>query len=350
MGPEAGMKAAVYYGKGDIRIEDVPKPRIGPGEMLLRVRGCGLCGSDIAKIVQGTVEPPAVLGHEVVGVVAEVGDGVEGFEMGDRVVAAHHVPCGQCHYCRHGNPSMCRTFKATKLDPGGFAEYVRLSPLHVAHTTLHIPAGLSDEEASFAEPLACCLRGIKRSPPQEGDTVLVVGAGTIGLLMLQLARIQGAKVMVTDLIEGRLDLARSLGADLALKAKGDVAITVNQFTAGRGADVAILTAGAVEPVAQALECVRDGGMINVFAGIPPGSSIPLDVNQIYHREITILGSYSSSPLELREALGLLAEGAVRVEGLVTYRLPLTALPHAIELARRHEALKVFITMEGLWRR
>jgi len=344
------MKAAIYYGKDDIRIEDVQKPEIGPGELLLRVRGCGLCGSDIVKIVQGAVEPPAVLGHEVVGVVAEVGDGVEGFKLGDRVVAAHHVPCGQCHYCRHGNYSMCPTFKATKLDPGGFAEYVRLSASHVAHTTLHIPADLSDEEASFTEPLACCLRGIKRSPPQEGDTVLIVGAGSIGLLMLQLARIQGARVMVTDLIEGRLDLARSLGTDLALNAKGDVATTVSQFTAGRGVDVVILTAGAAEPVAQALDYVRNGGVINIFAGTPPRSSVHLDINRIYHREITILGSYSSSPLELREALGLLTEGAVRVEGLVTHRLPLTALPHAIELARRHEALKVFITMEGLWRR
>lgn len=344
------MKAAIYYGQDDIRIEDVPKPWIGPGEMLVRVRGCGLCGSDIVKIVQGTVEPPAVLGHEVVGVVAEVGEGVEGFKVGDRVVAAHHVPCGRCHYCRHGNYSMCRTFKTTNLDPGGFAEYVRLSASHVAHTALHIPADLPDEEASFTEPLACCLRGMKRSPPQGGDTVLVVGAGSIGLLMLQLAKLQGAQVIVTDLLEARLYWARSLGADLALNAKGDVAKMVHQLSAGRGADVVVLIAGAAEPVAQALGYVRDGGTINVFAGIPPGSSILLDVNQIYHREITVMGSYSSSPVELREAIDLLARGAVRVKGFVTHRLPLAKLAHAIELARRREALKVFIAMEGLWQR
>ena len=202
------MRAAVLRDDGRIAPAEWPRPSVGAGELLLRVRGCGLCGSDIAKIVPAPARTPAVLGHEVVGDVVETGPGVAGFGVGDRVVAAHHVPCGECHYCRRGSESMCRAFKASNLDPGGFAEYVRVPPANVRHATFRIPDHLTDEEASFVEPLACCVRAIDRARVEPGDTVVVIGLGSIGCLFVQLARRAGAAVLGVDPLAGRATLAR----------------------------------------------------------------------------------------------------------------------------------------------
>ncbi|HET7341223.1 MAG TPA: alcohol dehydrogenase catalytic domain-containing protein, partial [Methylomirabilota bacterium] len=192
------MRAAIFHGGGRLAAGDWPQPTAGRGELLLRVRGCGLCGSDIAKIVAPDTRAPAVLGHEVVGDVIEAGDGVAGFAVGDRVVAAHHVPCGRCHYCRRGSESMCRAFKASNLDPGGFAEYVRVPAANVRHATFRVPEHLGDEEASFVEPLACCLRAVERARVEPGDTAVVVGLGSIGCLFTQLLARAGAAVVGCD--------------------------------------------------------------------------------------------------------------------------------------------------------
>lgn len=336
------MKAVIYHRYDDVRVEEVPIPEIGPEELLLQPGGCGLCGSDIAKIV-GQALPPVILGHEIAGRVAAVGTRVTTFRPGDRVVVAHHVPCGACYACLHGHPSMCAAFKASNIFPAGFADYVRVPAENVRQTTLLLPDSLSDEEASFTEPLACCLRAVRRSALLPGDTALVVGLGSIGLQMAQAVKalVDGARVIGLDMLEERLALGRALGVDLALHPEtSDLAEQVRAWTAGRGVDVAILTAGGARAVQQALGLLRDGGMLNLFA-CPPGLMASLDLSVIYHHELTLTASYSSSPTDLRQALALLAAGTVRVSGLISHRLPLEQFHQGVELARTQQALKVF---------
>lgn len=335
------MRAAVFQGGGRVAPAEWPRPACGAGALVLRVRGCGLCGSDIAKIVAPETRAPAVLGHEVVGDVVEAGPGVTGFGVGDRVVAAHHVPCGACHYCRRGSESMCRVFKASNLDPGGFAEYVRVPPANVRHATFRIPDHLTDEEASFVEPLACCVRAVDRAQLQAGDTAVVVGLGSIGCLFVQLARRAGAAVVGVDPLGGRAALARDLGAP----ATGDAATAAaaaRELSEGRGADHVIVTGGGAEVLPWATDLLREGGTLHFFAG-GGGDSLPLPLATLYHRELTVTSTYSSSPATLARAFWLLAAGKVEVDRLITHRLPLERLAEGVELMRRREALKVYVT-------
>jgi L-iditol 2-dehydrogenase len=331
----------VFQGGGRVAPGQWPRPTVGPGELLLRMRGCGLCGSDIAKIVAPQTPGPAVLGHELVGDVVEAGPGVAGFGVGDRVVAAHHVPCGACHYCRRGSESMCRAFKTSNLDPGGFAEYVRVPPANVAHATFRIPDHLTDEEASFVEPLACCVRAVDRARIEPGDTVVVVGLGSIGSLFVQLLRRAGARVAGADPLTGRTALARELGAH-AVGDAGVVAGAVRELSEGRGADHIVITGGGADVLPWAAGLVREGGTVHVFAG-GPGESLPLPLATLYHRELTLTSTYSSSPATLARAFWLLAAGKVEVDRLITHRLPLERLAEGVELMRRREALKVYVT-------
>ncbi len=317
------MKAAVFHGGGRIAAGEWPRPAVGPGELLLRVRGCGLCGSDIAKIVAPDTRGPAVFGHEVVGDVIEAGEGVAGFAVGDRVVAAHHVPCGTCHYCRRGSESMCRAFKASNLDPGGFAEFVRVPPANVRHATFRIPEHLTDEEASFVEPLACCLRAVDRAR------------------VVQLLARAGATVIGADPLAPRAALARELGAAEVGDAAA-AAAAARMLSDGRGADHVIVTGGGADVLGWAAGLARDGGAIHYFAG-GPGDALPLPLATLYHRELTITTTYSSSPATLARAFWLLAAGKVDVERLITHRLPLDRLAEGVDLMRRREALKVYVT-------
>lgn len=336
------MRAAVFHGDGRVAPGDWPRPRVGPGELLLRVRGCGLCGSDIAKIVAPETRGPAVFGHEVVGDVGEAGDGVQGFAVGDRVVAAHHVPCGECHYCRRDSPSMCRVFKASNLDPGGFAEYVRVPAANVRHATFRIPDHLTDEEASFVEPLACCLRAIDRARVEPGDTAVVVGLGSIGCLFTQLLARAGAAVVGADALPARAALAREVGAAREAGDAEAAAKAARELSDGRGADHVIVTGGGAAVLGWAAALTRDGGSIHYFAG-GPGDALPLPLATLYHRELSITTTYSSSPATLARAFWLLAAGKVDVERLITHRLPLDRLAEGVELMRRHQALKVYVT-------
>ncbi|TMQ16700.1 MAG: zinc-binding dehydrogenase [Candidatus Rokuibacteriota bacterium] len=335
------MRAAVFHGAGRIAPGDWPRPSAGPGELLLRVRGCGLCGSDIAKIVAAETRGPAVFGHEVVGDVVEAGAGVTAFGVGDRVVAAHHVPCGDCHYCRRGSASMCRTFKASHLDPGGFADYVRVPPANVCHATFRVPDHLSDEEASFVEPLACCLRAVDRARVEPGDTAVVVGLGSIGCLFTQLLARAGAAVVGADPLSGRAALAREHGARDAGDAE-TAAMAARELSEGRGADHVIVTGGGADVLPWATALTRDGGTIHYFAG-GPGDALPLPLATLYHHELTITTTYSSSPATLARAFWLLAAGKVEVARLITHRLPLERLAEGVDLMRRREALKVYVT-------
>jgi L-iditol 2-dehydrogenase len=335
------MKAAVLREGGRLAAEAWPAPAIRAGELLLKLRGCGLCGSDIAKVGASSTKLPVVLGHEVVGDVVERGAGVDVFAVGDRVVAAHHVPCGRCHYCARGSESMCAAFKASNLDPGGFAELVRVPAENVRHATFRIPAHVSDEAASFVEPLACCLRAVRRSRVAEGDTAVVVGLGSIGCLFVQLFRRAGARVVGVDLIADRAALAKRLGAESA-GAPDDVAGAVHELSDGRGADQVMITGGGAAVLPWAVVRVRDGGHVHYFAG-GTGDTMPVALETLYKRELTFMSTYSSPPADLAAAFALVAAGEVVTEPLFSHRLPLDRLDEAVALMRRQAALKVFVT-------
>ncbi|OLC56532.1 MAG: hypothetical protein AUH77_05770 [Candidatus Rokubacteria bacterium 13_1_40CM_4_69_39] len=334
------MIASVYRGDGKLVAEEWPRPTIGAGEVLLRVLGCGLCGSDIAKIVDPSTPAPLVLGHEVVGEIVALGPGVTDCAIGDRVVAAHHVPCGDCHYCRRGSESMCHAFKASNLDPGGFAEYVRVPAPNVRHALFRVPRHVTDEAASFVEPLACCLRSVRRARVAPGDTVVVVGLGSIGCLFVQLLRRAGAVVVGCDPIAARAELARRLGAAAAGPASA-AAAAQRELSGGRGADQVIVTGGGTDVLPWAVESLRDGGTVHYFAS--GGDTLPLRLETLYHRELTLTATYSSSPSDLAEAFRLIVAGEVSVDRLVTHRVTLPGLHRGVDLMRRREALKVYVT-------
>ncbi len=336
------MRAAVYHPNHQIKIEELPIPKIGPGEILLKVRSCGVCGTDVLKVTRALPKKPVVLGHELVGEVVELGDRVTKFKKGDRVVVAHHVPCGECHYCRHGQHSMCRHFKETNLDPGGFAEYLRVPAEHVEQTAFLVPPEISDEHALFTEPLACCVRDIRRANLLPNDFVIVVGMGSIGLMILQLLKLIPATVLALDLFEERLALAKSLGADLVLKGNSEeLKDLIKAKTDGRGADMVVFTAGGGKVFQESFQWIRDGGTLNLFASL---SDKPIEVNldTLYHHEVTVFSSYSPSPEDLATAHRLLMEKKIQVTPLITHRVGLEGLADSIQLITEQKAMKVVV--------
>ena len=344
------MKAIIYHAYDDIRLEDVPVPACAADELLIQVHGCGLCGSDILKIEQ-QVPPPVSLGHELTGTIVERGPRVENFAVGQRVIVAHHVSCGSCHYCRHGNYSMCASFKTSNVDPCGLAEYLRVPAPNVRQTTLALPESLSAEEGAFVEPLACCARAVRRTPLLDGDSVAVVGLGSIGLLMLQavkgIAARAGKVVRVygIDLLPGRLQMARELGADATFTAaSGDQAVreAINELTDGRGVDAAIITAPGARPFFTALASVRRGGTLTVFAAHK--GTVPFDLGELYKQELTVSSTYALAPTDLPLALELLVNRQVRVDRLISHRLPLERFAEGVALTRAYKALKVYFTI------
>jgi L-iditol 2-dehydrogenase len=273
--------------------------------------------------------------------------------VGQRVMVGHHVPCGTCHYCRHSNFSMCLAFKASNVDPCGFAEYLRVPAANVRKTTLALPDSLSAEEGSFVEPLACCVRAVRRTPLLDGDSVVIMGLGSIGLLMLQavrgLATREGRTVRVygIDLLPERLRLARELGADATIDATSDeqtLREAIAEQTDGRGVDAAIITAPGARPFFSALTSVRKGGMLNIFAAHT--GSVPFDLEALYQQELTVSSTYSSSPADLPLALDLLATRQVRVDSLISHRLPLERFAEGIALMRERAALKVYFPISN----
>lgn len=338
------MKAIIYHSHDDIRLEEVPIPTISADELLVRVAGCGLCGSDVLKIKQ-RAPAPVKLGHELTGIIVEAGrDAVRrtGLDVGRRVVVAHHVPCGDCHYCRHGNVSMCSAFKTSNIDPGGFAEYIRVPAANAAQMTLPLPDEVSDEDGSFAEPLACIVRAVRRSALLPGDLAVVYGLGTMGVLMAQTLQAAGAQVVGVDVLPERLALAAALGV-IALPADAiDLASRVRDLTDGRGADVALLTAGGASASAQAIDLLRPGGMLHIFAS-SPNNLATLDLNLLYHHELTVSATYATAPEDLRTALDLIATRKVRVDGIISHRLPLEAFDQAVDLFTSRQARKVYLS-------
>lgn len=339
------MKVARYYSAGDIRIEEMPVPEAGPGEMIIRIRASGICGSDVMHWYrQG--RGPVVLGHEIGGEVASVGEGVTAFKVGDRVCASHHVPCNTCHYCRKGHDTVCDTLRSTNFFPGGFSEYVRLPSINVDRGVYPLPEGMSFEDATFIEPLACVYRGQRIAGTERYRTVLVMGSGISGILHVQLARVLGASLVVaTDVNEYRLCAARKFGADEVIDAGKDVPVAFSKINGGRPADIVVLTTGAEKAIEQAFRAVDRGGTILFFAPASKGVSVSLPVNELFWRnEITLTSSYAANYNEHMMSMELIRCGNVNVRDMVTHRLPLTETAEGFRLVERAgESLKVIIT-------
>ncbi len=338
------MRVAVYYNNHDVRLEERPTPQIGPGELLVRVEACGICGSDVMEWYRRD-RVPLVLGHEIGGQIAAVGDGVELYQEGDRVSAAHHVPCNTCHYCLSGHHTICDTFRQTNFDPGGFAEYIRLPAINVNRGVFVLPDEVSYEEATFIEPLACVRRGQRLAHVQSGRSVLIIGSGIAGLLHVQLAHALGTGCLVaTDINEYRLEAARQFGADATIHAKEDLPNRLRQVNQGRLADLVIVCTGATSAITQALQSVERGGTILFFAPTNPGVTIPISVNDLFWRnDITLTTSYAASPADYTAALELIRARRVDINRMITHRLGLAEAGPGFQLvAEAQNSIKVII--------
>lgn len=334
------MRASVLK-NGKFEVVDMDKPELKEKGAIVRVTGCGLCGSDIVKLKHNSVPDGTVLGHEIVGKIVQIHSDTD-FMVGDEIVMGHHVPCFDCTYCYGENYSMCRKFKHTNIVPGGFAEYIYVSEDHLMNTVFNVTASITDEEISFTEPLACCIRCVKRTKVDFNSNVLVVGLGTIGLLMGQAARELGFKAYGVDLLDERVELAKKFGFEDAFKlgdlkeTVSDMKLTVNPS----GFDAVIMTSGADQALDLAFASVRDGGTINVFSSVKSDETAYPN-NQIYYRELTVTSSYSSSPVDLEDAFEFLQNNRVKVEGLST-RYPLEKLNEAVADTLSNKIMKAYI--------
>ncbi|MCH2505132.1 MAG: alcohol dehydrogenase catalytic domain-containing protein, partial [Dehalococcoidia bacterium] len=307
------MRVAMYYNNSDVRLEEMPVPEIGPGELLLKVEASGLCGSDVMEWYR-IQRAPMVLGHEVSGEVAQVGAGVEQYKEGDRLVVTHHVPCNACHWCLSGRHTDCDTLHTTSFDPGGFAEYLRIPQINVNRGVFPIPDHVGYDEASITEPLACVYRGQRRANLQPGQNVLVLGSGLAGLIHINLARALGAgRIIATDMVDYRLDAARKLGADVTFSAMEDVPARLREANNGRLADLVIVGPGALPALQQAREAVERGGTVLFFAPTAPGVSLPVPINDVFFRnDVTLTTTYAGAPADLATAMDMIASGRVQV--------------------------------------
>ncbi len=296
---------------------------------LVKVLGCGLCGSDIVKLRQHLVKDGTVLGHEIVAQIVDI-DSETSFKNGDVIVTSHHIPCGKCEYCKNGNVSMCRHFKETNIKPGGFSELVFVSDEHLKNVAYLKPDNLANDEAAFYEPLGCCIRAVKRAQLNKNSTALVIGLGSIGILMAQALKAFGMNVIGCDLISSRVELLKSLGIE---------AFNVSEMCESIKADGVFMTSGSDKAIPTALKYVRDGGKILVFSST--AQNFGYANNEIYYRELTVLGSYSPSPADLKDSLELLKNKDVKVKGLSTI-YPLESLQKAINDTLDNKILKAYI--------
>jgi L-iditol 2-dehydrogenase len=352
------MLAAVYRGVNDVRLETVPVPQIGAGELLLRVHTCGVCGTDLKKIATGSHSAPRIFGHETSGVVAAVGAGVRQFSPGDRVVVFHHIPCRHCYYCLHQTFAQCATYKkvgcTAGFDPsgGGFAQYVRVMDWIVEQGTVRIPPGVSFEQACFVEPVNTCMKGIEALRLEAGETVLVIGQGPIGIILSVLARRGGVSVITSDLYPQRLKIAKSLGLQNTVDAsKDDVVNVIRAQTEGRGADAVILAVGSNSLIRSAMEAARPGGRVLLFAQTQRGEVV-IDPAAICVDEKALVGSYSAS-VDLQDAsVQFVMNREMDLERLISHRFRLEESAQALELAAHPQSssMKIVIQPGNAWKR
>ncbi|GIW45382.1 MAG: sorbitol dehydrogenase [Candidatus Binatia bacterium] len=340
------MLAAKAYDYLDIRLEELPVPAIGAGEILVRARACGICSGDVTPWYIRK-KAPIVLGHEPVGEVAAVGPGVEHLALGARVFVHHHVPCFSCPACDRGEFVQCATWRATSLDPGGMAEFFRVPAPNVEADTLLLPDSVTDLDGTLIEPLGCVVKSLRRAGMVHGATVLVIGLGVMGQLHVLLARYWGAKMVIgADLRAVRCQKALELGADVAVDASThDVVSAATEATGGRGCDIVIAGPATTEALDLAIRCAARGGTVVQFMGTAPGERYALDTHDLYFREVRLVPSYSCGPQETREALELIEAGVVRAHHVVTHRFPLAEVGEAYRTAAQDpSAIKVVVSL------
>jgi L-iditol 2-dehydrogenase len=337
------MRVAMYYNNKDVRIEEIPKPKIGPNELLVKAMACGICGSDVMEWYR-IKKAPRVLGHEMTGKIVEVGKNVKSFKVGDRVFVSHHVPCNKCRYCLDGRHTVCETLHKTNFDPGGFSEYVRVPKINVEFGTFLLPDEISFEDGTFIEPLGCVIRGQRRANVKKGHTVLVLGSGISGILHIQLARVLGAeRVIATDINEYRMKAAKKFGADEVINGKEDVPANVRDINEGKLADRVIVCTGATPAIKQALESVDKGGTVLFFAPTNPGVNIPLSFNEFWMNQTTLTTTYAAAPVDIKEAIELIRSRKVNVHDMITHRLNLAETGKGFQIvADAKESIKVII--------
>ncbi|TAL27013.1 MAG: alcohol dehydrogenase [Nitrospirae bacterium] len=337
------MKVAMYYRNNDVRVEEMPVPKIGKGELLVKVMASGICGSDVMEWYR-IKKAPRVLGHEISGEIVEIGEEVKKYKKRDRVFVSHHVPCNTCRYCLSGYHTACDTLHRTNYDPGGFAEYLRVPEINVDRGVYILPDSMSYEEGTFIEPLACVLRGQRVANLKPGQSVLIIGSGMSGLLHINLARALGAgKIIATDVNDYRLNAALKFGADAVINAKEDVPKRAKELNEGRLADLVIVCTGVMPAVNQALQSVDSGGTILFFAVPEPGINISVPINDFWRNEIKMMTSYGAGPSDLAVAIELIRAKRVDVKEMITHRLAMSEAGRGFKLvAEGGESIKVII--------
>ncbi|HDQ05314.1 MAG TPA: alcohol dehydrogenase [Candidatus Bathyarchaeota archaeon] len=337
------MLVAVYHNNRDVRVEEVPKPKIGADEMLLKVMASGICGTDVVEWYR-LPKAPRVLGHEATGIIDEAGEKVTKYKVGDRVFVSHHVPCNNCRYCRKDAHTACETLHTTNYYPGGFSQYIRVPKINVETGVYKLPPNMSYEEGTFIEPLACAARGQRLADINRDDTVLIIGSGMSGILHIQLAKLKGAQqIFAADINPDRLKLAEKFGANQTIDAKDDLPQKLKELNDGRAADKVIVCTGATQAALTALDCVDRAGTILYFAVPDPTTKIPIPITDFWRNETTIRTSYGAAPRDLEEALQILAKKQVNVEDMITHRLDIREIAEGFRLvAEAGKSLKVII--------
>ncbi|MGY5861618.1 MAG: zinc-binding dehydrogenase [Candidatus Thorarchaeota archaeon] len=342
------MKAAMYYGIGDVRFEETDVPEIGSGELLVKIGTALTCGTDVKTYKRGhpllIKNVPALFGHEYAGTIEEVGAGIDGFEPGMRIVATNSAPCGDCFFCKRDRPNLCQQLKDTLVN-GAFAEYIRVPAPVVQWNTHQIPDSLSFRDAALTEPLACVANGIEEADIQTGDTVTVIGAGPIGQMMIMLAKKSGAStVIVSDLAKLRRDMAVRAGADIVINpAAEDPVKRVKQATEGYGSDVVIEAVGLPATWEQAVDMTRDAGTTVLFGGAASGTKFEIDTARFHYGQLTIKGVFHLTPKHVEQALKLIIAGDIDPDILISHEMPLEKIKDALDLMSSGKSMKVAIT-------
>jgi L-iditol 2-dehydrogenase len=337
------MRVAMYYNNKDVRLEEIPVPRIGPGELMVKVLASGICGSDVMEWYR-IKKAPRVLGHEITGEIVKVGEGVERYKVGERVFVSHHVPCNICRYCLNGFHTVCDTLRSTNFDPGGFAEYIRVPKINVDRGVFLLPEEVSFEDGVFIEPLACVLRGQRLAKFRPGQSVFVIGSGISGVLHIALARASGAgQIIASDINEYRLNSAKQFGADEAIYAKEVNPTKIREINHGRLADLVIVCAGTISAYIQALKSVDRAGTVLCFAPLEPDLNFVFPFFEFWNDGITLLSTYGGSPFDITTAIELIRTQRLPLREMITHRLPLAQTGLGFELvAEVKDSIKVII--------
>jgi L-iditol 2-dehydrogenase len=337
------MRVAMYYNNRDVRLEEIPTPRIGPGELLVKVLASGICGSDVMEWYR-IKKAPRVLGHEITGEIVEVGKEVKNYKVGNRVFVSHHVPCNTCQYCLNGFHTLCDTLRSTNFDPGGFAEFLRVPRINVDRGVFVLPDEISFEDGVFIEPLACVLRGQRLAKLKPGQSIFVIGSGISGVLHIALARASGAgKIIASDIDEYRLKAAKKFGADEAIHAKEVNPSRIREFNRGWLVDLVIVCAGTISAYIQALQSVDRGGTVLCFAPLEPGLNFVFPFFDFWNDGITLLSTYGGSPFDITTAIELIRAQRLPLREMITHRLSLAETGHGFQLvAEAKDSIKVII--------